>query len=722
MSANSDRLYDLLPPLYRQRDAAQGEPLRQLLQVITAQVNLVESDISQLYENWFIETCDDWVVPYIGDLIGHRAVHGSMTAAKTLVQRRDVANTIGFRRRKGTLALLEEVATAGTGWPARVVECARLVGLNQHLDHLRRDRGRTLEIYDAASLDLLGGPFDAHSRTISLGTQDLKLSGGRFNTSTVALFMWRTKVFPVTRCRACSVEQAGNHCYTFSILGNDAQLYNQPGTAVKPADIAGELDLPTPIRREGFAEPVVSGDKITRYRPSSRYYGEGRSVSIWAGKWAGCDPTRPIPAEKISPADLSGWKYRPRHGFIAVDPQLGRIAFPPTQLPEQEVVVSYHYAFNSDLGGGEYQRPVRVYPNSRIYCVGPNAEFPHIHAAYAQWSKDEPINAVIQINDSGVYGEQMHFELGDGQHLELRAASGTRPVIFLPDWQASRPDALIISGRAGSRFTLDGILVTGRGIEIRGAVQQLTIRHSTLVPGWALNANCTPRRTEEPSLQLVETSASIRVENSILGPILVVAGKERKTGSNRLEISDSIIDSTSENGAAILGLGEAVAPFELTVKRSTILGRVETHAIHMAENSLFTGKVMVARSQVGCLRFCYVPAGSRTPHRYDCQPDLINASVSRNETDGGGLPRGAKALQIEERLRVEPQFVSTCYGEPQYCRLADSCAIELKTGADDQSEMGVFHDLFEAHKEANLRARLEEYTPVGMSAGVLYAT
>ena len=75
MSTNPDHLYDLLPAIYRMRDADQGYPLRALLRVIAEQVDIVEGDIGQLYDNWFIETCEDWVVPYIGDLIGYRPVH-----------------------------------------------------------------------------------------------------------------------------------------------------------------------------------------------------------------------------------------------------------------------------------------------------------------------------------------------------------------------------------------------------------------------------------------------------------------------------------------------------------------------------------------------------------------------------------------------------------------------------------------------------------------------
>src|SRR6266568_6423207 len=77
MNKNVDRLYNLLPSVYRQRDAEQQWQLLALLRVIAEQVNIVEADIAQLYENWFIETCQEWVVPYIGDLIGYQTVNGT---------------------------------------------------------------------------------------------------------------------------------------------------------------------------------------------------------------------------------------------------------------------------------------------------------------------------------------------------------------------------------------------------------------------------------------------------------------------------------------------------------------------------------------------------------------------------------------------------------------------------------------------------------------------
>ncbi|HSL79711.1 MAG TPA: hypothetical protein VK877_08625, partial [Pseudolabrys sp.] len=142
---NTDHLYNLLPTIYRLRDADRGYPLKALLRVVEEQVNVVEQDISRLYENWFIETCDDWVVPYIGDLIGWEQVHeagepGDPTTPrgrernKILIPRRELANTIRYRRRKGTLALLELLANDVAGWPARAVEFFRLLAITQNIN------------------------------------------------------------------------------------------------------------------------------------------------------------------------------------------------------------------------------------------------------------------------------------------------------------------------------------------------------------------------------------------------------------------------------------------------------------------------------------------------------------------------------------------------------------------------------------------------------------
>ena len=714
-SDRQDRLYDLLPAVYRQRDVDQGYPLRDLLRVLAEQVNAVEDDIAQLYENWFIETCQDWVVPYLGDLVGYRQVHeagepgevGSREGQarnKILIPRREVANTVRFRRRKGTLALLELLAQDVAGWPARAVEFYRRVGFTQSLNHLRLHRGRTVDLRCGADLERLGGPFDRLAHTVDVRRLGSSLDPGRPNLPGVALFLWRLRAYSVTKTPAYNVEEVAPNSFTFSVLGNDSPLYTQPQPEAEPTHIAGELNLPIPITRRALEARL------------NDYYGDGKSFQIFRvtvkGKKQQETGLEPIPAKEIVVADLTGWQYQPRKGQVAVDPELGRIAFPPRHLPKNGIRVSYHYGFSADIGGGEYDRPISAPAAAVIYRVGEAAELKRIGDALERWRADRPAHAVIEITDSGVYVEPVNVELGKDQTLQLRAARRRRPVIRLLDWQTSQPDALTVTGAAGSAFILDGLLVTGRSVQIQGELAAVTLRHSTLVPGWGLHGNCEPRRPAEPSLELTNLRARVAIERCIVGSIQVNQD-EVGTDPIPLRISDSVVDATSHEREAVGAPGSPVAHARLTVLRSTVFGQVQAHALELGENSIFAGEILVARRQIGCLRFSsYVP-GSRTPRRFECQPDLAVAAVA---AAGGG--EAGKELA---RQRVRPWFRSERYGSPFYARLADGGAEEIRRGADDESEMGVFHDLFEPQRAANLRVRLDEYTPAGVDAGLIFA-
>ena len=65
-----------------------------------------------------------------------------------------VANTVAYRRRKGTVAVLEQVARDVTGWPTRAVEGHPLLVTTAHVNHVRLDRAAVASLRDAAQLEL----------------------------------------------------------------------------------------------------------------------------------------------------------------------------------------------------------------------------------------------------------------------------------------------------------------------------------------------------------------------------------------------------------------------------------------------------------------------------------------------------------------------------------------------------------------------------------------
>jgi len=716
LQQNPDRLYELVPVVYRIRDAAGGYPLRALLRVLAEQVNLLEQDIAGLYDNWFIETCKDWVVPYIGTLVNYQVVHdaGEPTAGGTaatearnriLFPRREVANTVRFRRRKGTLAALEELAAATSGWPTRAVEVYRQLGFTQNVSYVHRNRGRVIDLRDGDGLDQLTGAFNEAARTV-----DVRRGG--WSVPQVRVYVWRLKSYAVINTAAYCFEEAGPNCYLFNPLGINTALFTNPQPA---AGSPGLLNVPAPIARRGLE--VFESSELPGGAQSGVpfYYGEGKSFEILAG-----GARRTIPAHRIVPADLSDWSYRPLPHQVAVDPELGRMMFHPAHSRKNGVWVTYCYGFAADMGGGPYHRELSQPAGAVFYLVGAGQPSHRIQDALAKWQTEKPTSAVIEIVDSGVYVEPIRITLGAGQQLILRAADRQRPVIRLLDWQSSFPDNLSVQGGKGSWFSLDGIVVTGRGVQVDGETAGVVIRHCTLVPGWGMACNCEPKRPGEPSIEVNGTLGCLRIEHSIVGPV-EVNRNQAKADPLRIQILDSIVDATSTHQAAIVGPGSLCAHAALKVARSTVFGRIEVREIELAENSMLLGIIRVCRSQSGCIRFCYVTPGSRTPRRFECQPDLVERAVGARFAKGGMTPAERDLLLERERLRVEPEFRSARYGDSEYAVLTDTCATEIVRGAEDESEMGAFHDLFRPQRAANLQARLAEFTPAGIQAVVEYA-
>ena len=712
MTRDPDRLYDLLPVVHRQRDVDRGEPLRALLQVIAEQVGVIEDDLDRQYANWFIETCDDWVVPYIGALIGYQASpqvaeDGGRTRllSSVLTPRRAVANTIRDRRRKGALPLLELIARDTADWPVRVVEFYRLLSWMQPINHHRITRGRTADLRDGLALAHLGGPFDPVARNVDVRGIASGLTSGTHNIPHVGVYAWRLKPYAIEREPAYAEEAAGSGAYAFSVLGNDVPLFTLPVPEPGPDAIAEAPNVPAPILRRVLARSIDT------------YYGPEKSFAIWAEDWPKWGEGGLIPADSIKVADLSGWHYRPDRNDVAVDPELGRLMFHSRQAPGGEVQVRYHYGFSDDAGG-VYPRPPRQPAGAVVYSVGEGATFPAIGDALATFRGDDPDEAVIEIVDGGVYTERLNIDLRPRQSLQIRARNGSRAVVRLLDYQAARGDAMVVRGESDSRFALDGIILAGRSLQCRGPMAELRLTHASLVPGWEIGPDCSPERPAEPSMELVNGPADVTIERSIFGSTQV-SMDEVSADPVAISVTDSIIDATSDTREAIGAPSWPLAHATLRIVRSTIIGTVQTHAIELAEDSIFTGNVHVARRQIGCVRFCHVPAGSRTPRRYRCQPDLAEAAALEQlpaaATGGpifvpilvGGDPADAVVEPPEAanlRLRLETSNAAPTIGEKFTLtlsidnlgpRAAKGIAIELilPHRSDDPSEIALEPDI-----------------------------
>jgi hypothetical protein len=713
-----DRLYELLPALYREKDAAEGMQLRALLRIVAEQADALEADVEGLWNDLFIETCREWVVPYIGDLVGNDPIYdqGRIAEADTAASlfpdlagpdlrppvavrsRADVAKTIYHRRRKGTLPALEELARDVTGWAAHAVEFFELLGWTQNMEHVRRGAA-WFDLRSSERCERVNGAFDESSHTVDV--RPMSGQEGRHGLPNVGFFVWRLGAFPLADVPARRAGAAWR--YHFSPLGNRAPLFSHWRPEGDEAGLAGEIHVPGPIRRSFLAADL---DRHRGGSPPATHtdlYGvfeavPGSSVAPPTERSLAVvrNGTPVAPAEVVC-RPLAPWPTVPPPGrVVAVDVDRGRLAIGDGwDDATKRVDVHFHYGFPAELGGGPYERrkwliapdprrPVeryRVKEDGEVPPGAPPVTHTDLVAALAEWEADGRPDAIVSILDSRTYAMPAAVSLEAGQMLAIEAAAGQRPLLSASaGLEVAAPPPPVGLARP-TELTLSGVVLEGH-LHLSGDVGRLRLIHSTLVPGRGFD-DAGRRASTKPSL-LVEATAGgrpinrrLRVEAAfaVLGPLSVPEGAEG------VWLRDSIVDG--------LG-GRAIAAAPLDVERTTVLGSVRTRSLEAGE-TIFAGPVEAARRQTGCVRFSAVPEGSLVPRRYRC-------------------------------TSARPSFVSIGYGSPAYAQLRVSSPIEVRTGAADGAEIGAYAHLKQPQRESNLRLRLGEYLPFGREPGLVYVT
>ncbi len=680
MTFDTERLYELLPAVYRLRDAAgsggSSGVLRALLDVIAVQLAVLEEGIAQLHDDQFIETAAEWVAPYIGDLIGYRTMYG--LTDKIGSPRAEVANTIAYRRRKGTASMLEQVARDVTGWDARAVEFFQLLATTQYMNHVRPRNVAWAAVRSNATMATVGTPFERTAHTVDV--RRIARGRGRYNIPNVGILTWRIRDFELAGSPAAKLN--GNNAdrrYLFSPLGANVPLFNHAATEDAITHLAERANVPQPIARRELWDDAQA------------FYPVSVSVSF-AGT--------ALPIGSVSACDLSdvgtGWGY-PATDKILIDPVLGRLSLPNSLIVDGQPVtmtkpvVTFHYGFAADMGGGPYGRLGTF--SDDLTPVVTVASPATIGAAIGGLAD----SGVVEVQGSGRFSETPAVNAGQGVQIEVRAAEGSRPTVVLGG-------ELVVDLADDAEVTLNGLLLVGAAIRVPASAGagRLRLRHCTLVPGRSLNLDGTPAQPTVPSLIVESGSVAVEIDHSIVGGLRV---HEDATVS----VTASIVDATDATKVAYAALDGVGAGGELEAVNSTIVGKVHARVLRRVSNSILDARLTESdtwpypvdadRRQDGCVRFSYVPPGSRTPRRYRCQP-----------------------ATGDDAARVRPEFTSERYGQPAYSQLSDRCAIDIRTGADDESEMGAFHDLFNPQRETNLEVRLEEYLRFGLEAGVVHTS
>jgi len=717
----TERLWELIPSVYRHEDGIAERPgtLRAFIELIAEQVAVLRRGHDRLWDDAFIDLCDDWAVPYLGDLVGTRMV----SALNKRGRRVDVAKTIYYRRRKGTPRVLEELIADLTGWDGKVVESFRFLGRHRHrldppLPELLEPARGWADLRSPRLAEQAGGPWDPFAHTADL--RRAKGDDGRWNIPRVSFHLFRLGAYRVAGVRPHL--RADGATFTFDPSGRDTALFmpRHRGTgyawdawhSAQPWEVPapmgcrvlghGEYELDAALiaamATAGTTAPAVAelgravgvrfptedalhdylatlGNKVEllasgnfdRIRRLGLVDDCGKAV-LWpdavAVILAPVPPPLvdvPVRTERVSSANLADLTLAPADLDLIVDPVRGRgKLLVPAAMPAA-ARVRYCYGFGGAVGAGTYDRRATVVEvPDRVVPSGGTLAAAHLPVVATR------ILGVTELPDSGTYG--VAVAPVDIEHLTIQAANLARPYVRLGgDWVFTAAPGL------EATLVLDGLWIGARvaaRIVLEGAWHQVVIRNTTLDPGGAdldgLTLHPIPIVVAGPVDELRITSSIVaRIATSGTGAI------------DQLVVEDSIVASP---GAIAI----ALTPGLTTLRRVTILGGVDVEQLDASE-AIITGHVDVTDTQVGCFRFSAAPPGSRLPHPYRWVP-----------WTGG------------------PAFVSMRFGDAGYLWLAEAATDALRRGGEDGTELGVWNRALNPIKEDSLMRKVEEYLPFGL--------
>jgi hypothetical protein len=553
----------------------------------------------------------------------------------------------------------------------------------------------------------------------------IELRRGRYNLPNIGIFLWSLRAYSVTSDQA-AIGAASPECLRFSSLGMDIPLFHRAiSQGQEITDAAQPFNVPDRLKRRVLCDDLRKG-------VGAVYYGEGKSLALYL------DGQLLNPYE-IEVANLYGadgsWANMPAAGSpykAAVDPELGRIALPPAAagatLPK--ITVSHYYGFNADLGSGEYARgdSFLVEDQAFVFPFPDPANYSDLQGAIDFAISKLTLNGAVavEITTSETYPQtgslDLKIDVPSGRTVELRAADGKRPTLLLGN-------EISITGDASSTCALNGLLIAASAGMAPGAptpvalvhvpgqrpdgstnqLEALNLAHCTLVPGWSVDTDGTPNFPTEPALVVEPAGLTVTAKRAVLGAI-------RAGEFVSLEAFDSIIDATNATNVAVAALDGIAGVGSLTLGSAqskdpgdipsgcTVVGKVHAVLLSLVSNSIlwaalaasdtWTTGLISDRKQEGCVRFSFLPAGAKTPRRYECVEQTIAGP--------------------------QPIFFALRYGRPRYMKLLSSTPDVVRRGTEDGGEMGAFHFVLAPLRESDLRVRMTEYLPVGLEFGVLY--
>lgn len=736
-----EKLWEMIPAIYRNEDGLADEPgaLRALVQVIAGQAAILRRSQDELWDDQFIDLCNEWAVPYIGDLVATRL----LSALNKRGRRIDVAKTIYYRRRKGTPRILEELISDISGWEGKLVEQFERLGRTRHgLDPFPQPLagsysgtlpGGWADLRNQRISELTDSPFEEYFHTPDV--RRYNGPSGCYAIPKLAFYLYRLQAFPAVSITPFDLGDGLR--FTFDPSGRDTWLFSKrlrmDNWDEWHSALEWELPAPIPCRLLGNAEYEINEEVVLKLIGVGLSAGAADTLRTLSGLRFKNESSlsdsintfaSPFKAEILLPAKFTALLS------VSLVQDCGKQALLPNAKVDQtkplldtnSIIVGFGSPYSSIIsvenitasnlaswtvktnkalsvdaenGRFEFKNPpasndifvsyhygfsgtigAGCYDRSRLSNLVPNQTKV---GGGAIVSTDLMNNGITQIQDSKTY-ISVSNKLSI-QNMVLQSANFQRPYIRLENsWKLSSGTNL------KSNLTLDGLWIGSAGgatnlqIIIDGDYDCVLIKNCTLDPGGSKNIKS--EDINPLTLTITGTIQTLSIESSIIGPIQIINKGEIRDFS----ISDSIIQSVDATINAL-----SISSGVTTLQSTTVFGSINVHRLEASE-VLITGLANVTNTQNGCFR-------------YSSAPKTDGTNISR-------LPRPYESYIFTEN--PNHWFNSLRFGDGGYAQLSDTVPDAIVRGAENGSEMGAFRSLLNPIKFNGLKAKVDEYMPFGL--------
>ncbi len=766
----AEKLWNWIPEAHRDADftARQGEVLRPLIEVIAGDAAVARRAIDRLWENGFIDYADDWAVAYIGDLLGTRLLN-SINGRGVRV---DVARTLFYRRRAGTLVVLEELIKDMTGWGGMAVEAFRRLARHWHgLDdapfadegfRTGTPEGGFAHLRARRNCDRIDGPFDPFAHHPDF--RRLAGTRGRYAIPRLNIHLYRQK--PIEIRDSMGLRLAANW-FSFDPSGRETMLFANNGrTATGGWEPARIWHMPAPIGASLLDHALFA---IT---PATNLAGMGARLPSLVG--ATIEGVRQL--AELARLDLGGPPVYPAPAaFRALQAATRLEACGKYQLYGRAVEVASgpNFAATVDqppeaVAAAElrWETPVPVFPTGVEVLIDParglartdgqGSFFPRIHH-YGQF---DPV---------GAGGHDRGRAVATGANVLPSAQTSINPIPIpvatltgFDEFPASKSYQIVGQVPAfttlkwqARNFTRPYVMLTRAPGNPNRAVLRAAAINLALPPDDPANV----RTIEIDGLWLTIAQTDypeqiLAAPDQPVAPVMTTLIIDGSDGPiERVTLRNVTLDPGGERARLLPCRGVAIPYVRLQLRgevrelviENSIVGPIEE--FQAADDPCAAGKVRIVDSIVhsidparpaillrsGALDIVRSTVfGAIDVNRLDASELLVTGNVVAADNQHGcfrfsAAPAGS-ALRLPRQFEshvmaggIPPHvFVSQRFGQPGYAQLSATAPGEIGTGAENGSEIGAFCRVMAPILAADLRTKLDEYMPLNTISGLVY--